>query len=214
MASKYMPINISLEDCRVLVVGGGDVALRKIDNLLNYNSDITVVSPEVTDKIDYYATSGKIKLEKRKYNASEATNYSLVISACDDRAVNEQVFKECKSAGVLVNVVDNPGLCTFIFPAVVKREHLAVSVSTDGKAPFLAGHLRGILDDIFPKHWGKISTHAHTFRKKVQARYKDDPQMRLQCFERFLSADWKTIIKMKTPEEIESELDSMLVTDD
>ncbi|MFH1892161.1 MAG: bifunctional precorrin-2 dehydrogenase/sirohydrochlorin ferrochelatase [Candidatus Zixiibacteriota bacterium] len=214
MTSKYLPINVSLEDCRVLVVGGGGIALRKIDNLLDYNSDITVVAPEVTDKIDYYATSGRVKLEKRNYSPSEAADYGLVISACDDRAVNEQVFEDCKFAGVLVNVVDNPALCTFIFPAVVKREHLAVSVSTDGKAPFLAGHLRGILDDIFPKHWGKISTYAHTFRKKVQARYKDDAQKRLECFERFLSADWNAIIKMKSPDEIESELNNMLNDDE
>jgi len=206
-----MPINISLEDCRVLVVGGGGVALRKIDNLLDYNSGITVVALDVTDKIDYYATSGKLTLEKRSYKPSEAADYGLVISACDDRAVNEQVFNDCKSAGVLVNVVDNPALCTFIFPAVVKRDHLSVSVSTDGRAPFLAGHLRGILDDIFPKHWSKISAFAHAFRKKVQARYKDDAQKKLVCFERFLSADWNAIIKMKSPEEIEAELDSMLV---
>lgn len=214
MSSKYMPINVSLEDCRVLVVGGGGVALRKIDNLLDYNSDITVVAPEVTDKIGYYAESNRIKLEKRNYKPPEASEYGLVISACDDRAVNEQVFEDCKSAGVLVNVVDNPKLCTFIFPAVVKREHLAVSVSTDGKAPFLAGHLRGILDDIFPKHWGRISKYAHTFRNKVQDRYKDDAQKKLECFERFLAADWLTIIKMKSPEEIENKLEEMLTADE
>jgi siroheme synthase-like protein len=211
MISKYMPVNVSLQDCPVLVVGGGAVALRKIDNLLNYESDITVVAPEVTDKIEYYVSSGRVKLERRNYQQSEASNYGVVISACDDRAVNEQVYEDCKQAGVLVNVVDNPSLCTFIFPAVVRRDHLSVAISTDGKAPFLSGHLRIILEDIFPKHWGKISQHAHAFRKKVQAYHKDDEHKKVECFERFLAADWQSIIKMKKPEEIEAELDRMLI---
>jgi len=210
MASKYYPVCVSLEGRRILIVGGGNVALRKIENLMDYESDITVVSPEVHDKIEYFAERNVVKLEKREYESPEAKNYGLVISASDSIEVNQKVYDDCEEANILVNVVDNPPLCTFIVPAVVKRNHLTVSVSTDGKAPFLAGYLRLILEDIFPKHWSKIVGYAHSLREKANTKYRGQSKKRSECFTNFLSADWKTLIKEKSEQEIEEELEKML----
>ncbi|MDD5427351.1 MAG: NAD(P)-dependent oxidoreductase, partial [candidate division Zixibacteria bacterium] len=88
MPNKYLPVNISLKDRTCLVVGGGKVALRKIENLLDYEADLTVVAPEVDKRIEFYAEKGKLKLEKRKYQSPEGATYGLVISASDDNAVN------------------------------------------------------------------------------------------------------------------------------
>jgi siroheme synthase-like protein len=210
MGSKYIPVCVSLKGSRVLVVGGGNVALRKIDHLLDYDTEVTVIAPEVVDKIRYYADSGKLTLESREYRSPEASQYRIVISACDDKSVNEAVFGDCVNSGTLVNIVDNPELCSFIFPAVVKRDHLTISVSTDGRAPFLSSYLRILLEDIFPTHWNKIARYAHVFRKMVQDRHDHDSEAKAACFERFLAADWKTIIKSKSKEEIERELEEML----
>jgi len=210
MANKYMPINISLENRRCLVVGGGGVALRKIETLLEYESDITVIAPEPDDKIEYFARKGELKLEKREYKSPEASDYGMIISASDKKDVNIQVSKDCRDAGALVNVVDNPSLCDFIFPAVVKRDILSVAVSTDGQAPFLAGQLRLILEDIFPKRWKKIAAYASKFRKKAIARWRGQPEKKAQCYNRFVEVDWQTTLKQKSEEEIEALLDDLV----
>ncbi len=210
MALKYMPINVNLKDARVLVVGGGTIALRKVDNLLEYECEVTVVAPKVVDKIQYYGDKNRIKLENREYIHGEASKYRIVISATDDEHVNEAVRKDCEDAGVLVNVVDNPRLCTFTVPAVVRRGPLSITVSTDGKAPFLAGGLRVILDEFFGSHWEKIADAAALFRKKVYARYEGDTEQQGRCFERFLGQDWKEILKHKSQEQINQELDRLL----
>jgi siroheme synthase-like protein len=210
MVSKFMPVNVSIDGVRALVVGGGAVALRKIDNLLDYSCDLTVVAPEVDEKIAYYAESGKITWEKRTYKPAEASSYGLVVSAVDDELVNSQVSEDCKAAGVLVNVVDNPKLCSFTFPALIRRESLSIAISTDGKAPFLAAYLRLFLEDLFPKLWARIAKLAGKFRRMVVEKYGDDKAKKEACFSRFLSADWKTIIKKKNDEELIEELEGLL----
>jgi uroporphyrin-III C-methyltransferase/precorrin-2 dehydrogenase/sirohydrochlorin ferrochelatase len=213
MVNKYLPINISLESRRCLVVGGGDVALRKVETLLEYASDITVVSPKPNEKVEFFAGKNRIVLEKREYKIGEASEYGLVISASNNKDVNIQVSEDCKNSGVPVNVVDNPALCDFIFPAVVKRDALSVAVSTDGQAPFLAGQLRMILEDIFPERWKKIAGYAGIYRKKVMTRWRGQPEMKARCFDRFVRIDWQTVLKEKSNEEIETLLDNMVEED-
>jgi len=202
MAYKYLPINLSIRNRRVLVVGGGNVALRKVDTLLDYDADITVVAPEPISKIDYYASKDRLALHRRPYQSPEAGDYDLVISASDDPAVNHEVYDDCNSAGVLVNIVDNPPLCTFTFPATVRRDCLSLAISTDGKAPFLAAHLRLILEEFFPQHWNKIARLAAEYRKMVQTRWGDDHDRRMAALERFLSADWKELVNEKDEREL------------
>jgi siroheme synthase-like protein len=210
MPATYMPISIFMDEVNALVVGGGNVALRKVDNLLDYKCKVTVVAPEVHEKIAYYGNSGRIRLEQREYRTMEASGYGLVIAASDDTGLNKQIHEDCKSSGVLVNVVDIPKQCSFVFPAVVRRDRLTISVSTDGKAPFLAAYLKTFLDDLFPKHWEKIVQYAAKFRKLVIRAYKDDAEAKHASYSRFLGADWMNIIKKKDPAEIEETLQIML----
>ncbi len=210
MAYKYLPINLSIRNRRVLVVGGGTVALRKVDTLLDYDAEITVVAPEPNDKIDYYASKNKIMLHRRPYQSPEAGDYGLVISASDDPAVNREVYDDCDNAGVLVNIVDNPPLCTFTFPATVRRDCLSLAISTDGKAPFLAAHLRLILEEFFPQHWTKIARLASEYRRMVQTRWGDDHDRRMAALERFLSADWKELVKEKDERELMDVLERLV----
>ncbi len=213
MKKKYLPINISLQERPCLVVGGGHVALRKIDNLIDYKADITVIAPEVDDKIKYYQERGFLKIDERKYNKGDASKYALAIAASDDETVNKQVYEDCHKIGIPVNVVDNPPLCDFIFPATIRRNNLAVSVSTDGTAPFLARHLKVILDTIFPQHWEKISDLATDFREELKRRYPGNKIRQDECIDNFLNANWKEIIKDNNDEQIKALLDGMLKTD-
>ncbi len=210
MANQFLPICMSLKTRHCLVVGGGRVALRKIDTLLNYETDITVVAPEADEKIEYYASKKLLKLIKRKYQSPEASEYGLVISASDNMDVNRQVSEDCKKAGVPVNVVDKPSLCDFIFPAVIRRDCLTVAVASDGKAPFLSGHVRLILENIFPENWSKVARLAAAFRQKVQSRLKGDREKKTAAYGKFLEADWKAALKEKHGDEIEKMLDEMI----
>lgn len=210
MANKYLPIGISLTGRNCLVVGGGKVALRKIDTLLDYDTKITVVAPEPDEKIRYYAESNKLELKQREYRSAEAADYGLVVSASSDHAVNKQVHKDATGARVPVNVVDNPALCDFVFPAVTRRNCLTVAVSTDGKAPFLAGYLRLVLDDIFPERWNRIARYAAVYRKMLQEQGPKVREDKMRCLNHFLGADWKEILKEKSEDQIKEQMSDWL----
>ncbi len=206
MANTYMPITLTMKKRSTLVVGGGTVALRKIDTLLDYDTTITVIAPAVHEKLEYYAKSGRITLETRDYHSPEAAAFGLVIAATDNKELNRQISADCRGAGVLVNVVDDPAYCDFIFPAVVRRDCLTAAVATDGQAPFIAGHLRLILENVFPEHWTQLMRYATTFRKQVQERWGSDSEKKQGCYSRFLEADWKTMLKEKDKDAIEWKL--------
>jgi siroheme synthase-like protein len=210
MRHKFMPISVSLKDRPCLVVGGGLVALRKVESLLEYDTAITVVAPEAHEKLEYHAKRGQIALERREYQSPEASRYGLVISATDDAALNKRVHEDAGRAGALVNVVDDPPHCDFIFPAVLRRDCLTAAISTDGKAPFISGHLRLVLEDVFPQHWGRLMRLAASFRSRVRDRWPDDPRKKNACYAEFLEADWKRILKESSEDEIEEELTRML----
>lgn len=210
MANTYMPITLKMKNRATLVVGGGPVALRKVDTLLDYDTSITVIAPEAHEKLEYYAKGGHITLEKRPYRPPEAASFDLVIAATDDTELNRQITADCRGAGVLVNVVDDPAYCDFIFPAVVRRDCLTAAIATDGKAPFVAGHLRIILGNIFPEHWTQLMRYATAFRKQVQERWGDDSEKKQNCYTSFLEADWKTMLKEKDKDAIEWKLAAMV----
>jgi siroheme synthase-like protein len=207
--NKYMPVNLFLQNRHWLIVGGGEVALRKIETLLDYDCLLTVIAPEVSEKINYYNQKKKLSLEQRDYASPESSLYDFVIAAANEE-VNLQVYKDCKKARVLVNVVDNPALCDYIFPAMLKRGILNVAISTDGEAPFLAGHLKLVLENVFPEHWSRLSQMAADFRKKVRHRWGDDKSMKSECYQKFLIIDWKDFLARMSDSEIEAELDRLI----
>ena len=209
MKHKYMPISVSLKDRSCLIVGGGPVALRKVEILLEYDTAITVIAPEVQDKLEYHAERGRITLEKREYRPSEAGSYGVVICATDDAELNRRVHEDARETGAQVNVADDPQHCDFIFPAVLRRDCLTTAISTDGKAPFVSGHLRLVLENVFPKHWTRLMKLATSFRRKVRDRWGDDPEKNA-CYKEFLEADWKTLLEESTAEQIEEELTRIL----
>lgn len=194
MEPKYMPISISMSGRRCLVVGGGEVALRKVENLLQYEADVTVVAPRVHSELEQHSRQGEIALERREYRSPEAGAFGMVIAATDDGGLNQRVYDDATARGVLVNVVDDTPRCDFIVPAVLRRDCLTVAITTDGKAPFMSGHLRLILDEVFPPHWEDLMKLAGAFRARVRERWPDDAGKRSRCYAGFLEADWKEMM--------------------
>jgi siroheme synthase-like protein len=210
MGHRFLPISVSLKDRPCLVVGGGPVALRKVESLLEYDTEITVVAPDVHEKLEYHAKRQRIILHRREYRSPEAAAYGLVISASDDVSLNERVYRDTRGRGVLINVADDPAHCDFIFPAVLRRDCLTAAISTDGKAPFVSAHLRLVLDNIFPGHWERLMKLAASFRRRVRDEWTGDPERRSACYTEFLEADWKRMLKELSDGQIEEELARML----
>lgn len=206
MKPKYMPVSVAMSGRKCLVVGGGPVALRKVENLLDYDAVITVVAPRVLDELRYHHERGRITLEEREYRSPEAGDYGMVFSATDDHDLNQRVHDDAAARGVLVNAADDPPRCDFIVPAVLRRDCLSVAVTTEGRAPFMAGHLRLVLDEVFPEHWERLMRLAADFRVRVRERWPKDDGKRSLCFARFLEADWKTMMAELDDGGVEEEL--------
>jgi siroheme synthase-like protein len=134
------PVVLRLAGRRVLVVGGGPVAARKVQGLLAAGARVTVVAAEVSPEMA--ALAPDLTLDRRAYRAGEAGEYRLVVTATDDATVQQQVYDDAEAAGVWVNAADDPARCSFTLPAIVRDGPVAVAVSTQGASPALASGLR------------------------------------------------------------------------
>ena len=128
----YFPLFVELAGRRVLVVGGGRVALRKVEKLLPYEPEVVVVAPEIRPELENLQG---VTLVRRSFFPDLLSGAALVIAAAGDTGVNHEVSALCREQGIPVNVVDDPAACTFFFPALVKRGPLSVGISTGGAAP-------------------------------------------------------------------------------
>ncbi|MCP4572621.1 MAG: uroporphyrinogen-III C-methyltransferase [bacterium] len=163
------PIMYNVTDRPCLVVGGGGVALRKLEALLANGARVTLVTPEPIDALEDLGSDGTITLERRVYRAGEVTDYCLAIAATDDREVNRQVYEEANAAGIPVNVVDDPPLCSFHLPARVQRGKLQIAIASEGEAPFAVRRLRRLLEHRFGHPWAEWMEAAGRFRDTVRA---------------------------------------------
>jgi len=193
-SAGYFPLNLQLEGRACLVVGGGSVALRKVQNLLDFGGTVKVVAPDFCPEIEILGEQGRVELVRRAYAPGEAARHDLVIAAVDDRAVNQCVFDDCRAASVLVNVVDDPARCDFILSGTVRRGPLVVSVGTQGTAPFFARWVRQQLEAMLPAHWEDVALLAEDFRKRVQSDRTLTFEKKKELFQRFTATDWKGLI--------------------
>lgn len=194
--SNFYPILINLQKFPCLVVGGGQVALRKIQSLLAYNVKITVLSPSISKQLKALIKKNKIKVIPKYYSKEYIKNYKVIFSATNKREINEQVFKDCKAENKLLNVVDVPKLCDFILPAVVRRGDLTISVSSQGRAPFFAKEVKNKIDHIFPSYYEDIIDLAGDFRSIIMNNKKfDSPRIKEKAFEKFFMIDWKKVLR-------------------
>ncbi|WP_041757642.1 siroheme synthase CysG [Psychrobacter arcticus] len=164
------PLFFKLEDRKVLIVGGGDVALRKADLLSRAGACITVLAPSINHEIQALLSSSKHELIYEHYNKTYMTNSRVIIAATDDERLNHQIHADATALNIPVNVVDTPHLCDFIFPAIVDRNPIVIGISSNGKAPVLARLLRARLETLIPQGYGKLAKLAGEFRGDVKAK--------------------------------------------
>ena len=161
------PIVVRLDGRAVVVIGGGQIALRKASGMARAGARVTVVSPEF---VAGFESIDGITLTRRRYRSSDLTGAWLAVAATNDPSVQQQVFDDGERAGVFVNAVDDPDRCSFILPAVERRGPVIVAVSTQGRSPALAGQLRDRLAAALPADVERITDQVWQRRRDIQAR--------------------------------------------
>jgi uroporphyrin-III C-methyltransferase/precorrin-2 dehydrogenase/sirohydrochlorin ferrochelatase len=175
----YFPIFLNLKQQPCLVVGAGEVALRKITLLIRSGAHITVIAAEVSDAVAAMESSHSLKIIKKSFAAEDLQNYRLVISATNHEETNQLVAKTANERNIPVNVVDNPKLCSFIFPAIIDRSPIVAAVSSGGAAPVLARLLRAKIESMIPAGFGRLAYLAETFRNSVKEKITVPAQRRI-----------------------------------
>lgn len=171
--SKY-PIYLELSGRRVVVIGAGAVALRKAQTLLAAGARLVIVAQHIDDMLTTLCQDTNAELIKSRYSKDYLAGAVLAIAATNNHQLNKRIYKDCQELEILCNVVDEPELCDFFVPAIVKRGDLQIAVGTEGNCPAYAGHLRKKLERSFTDKHGEFLAELETLRKCI---IKDVPDL-------------------------------------
>lgn len=188
------PISLNLEGQTCLVVGGGEVALRKVHGLLECGAVVRVVSPEVRPEILSLQAEGLVELQVRAFKKEDVEGCALVFAATNDAQINKEVYEACRDRRILVNVVDDPEHCLFIVPSTLRRGHLTISVCTEGCSPLLARRIRLQLEELFGAEYGMYVELLGMARSLVKELVKEEGRRR-KIFEAIADIDVLGMIK-------------------
>ncbi|GAK20157.1 LOW QUALITY PROTEIN: siroheme synthase [Vibrio sp. JCM 19052] len=166
---RYFPLFLDLVNKPVLVVGGGEVASRKVEALLKAGADITIVSPSLVDFLDKLAQEQQVHWIQRFYSSDLVTNsFIQVWATTDNPELNHQVYKDAKELGILVNVVDDKPYCDFITPSMINRGRIQIAISSGGASPVLIRNIREKLEAILPQNMGLMAEFANSKRNSIK----------------------------------------------
>ncbi len=178
----YLPIFLDLKGKPCALIGGGEVAARKVNLLLKAGARVTVYAPELGPTLAGMVREGKIAHLKAVFEPALLDDCVLAIAATDDKAVNRQVHEAATARRIPVNVVDQPALCTFILPSIIDRSPVVAAVSTSGTSPVLARLIRARLETLIPAAYGRLGQLVAEFRDAVKKRFQH-PEARRRFWE-------------------------------
>lgn len=174
----YLPLCFDLRERPVLLVGGGEIGLRKARLLVRAGARLLLVARQVHPELQQLLEAHGDQLLGTDYHQEQLQQVVLVVAATDDGALHQQIHADCQAARIPVNVVDSPQLCSFIFPAIVDRSPVVIGISSGGKAPVLARILRGKLETLIPTRYSELGQLAGRFRERVKQRFSSIGQRR------------------------------------
>lgn len=170
---QYLPIFLNIKNRRCLVVGGGEIASRKVNYLRKAGGQVCVVSPEICTALESLHDKGEIDYKAEEFSADDLNNASVVIAATNDETVNREVSELAQARSIPVNVVDNPDLCSFIVPSTVDRDPVQLAISTGGASPVLARMLRSKLETMLPSAYGSLASLTEEYRGRAKEAFPD-----------------------------------------
>ena len=176
---QYLPLFLNLQQQRCLVVGGGEVAARKLELLIKAGVDITVVAISLCQRVEELKSQYPLTIKLNAFSPDDLANAQLVVAATDNRELNAEIAANAKAIGLWVNVVDRPDLGNFIFPAIIDRSPLIAAVASGGASPVLTRLLRGKIESVIPSAFGKLADLADQFRPMVKEHIQNPAQRRI-----------------------------------
>ncbi len=199
------PVNLILDDKPVIVLGGGHVALRKIEGLLEAKAKVTVVSPEIVEGIKKLVENKEIAWIKKCYEKSDLKGFELIVCAVGNEEVNKIVYADAHELRILINVVDRFELCDFALPAKIRRGNLLVTFSTNGKSPALSRYLRQTMEKEFDDTYAIWLDRLNVLRGEAIAALPtaDDREI---FWRSALSDDVMALVKQKKYDEAEESI--------
>ena len=196
--TDYFAAFLDLRGRRCLVVGGGAVGERKVQDLLRSGADVTVVSPRLTPDLAALARVGLITHRPRPFRRADVRGARLVIAATGAPSVDAAVAAEARRRRALVNVVDRPAECDVILPSVLRRGPLQIAVSTGGRSPALAREIRRRLERVIGPEYAALVERVGAARDRARARAAD-PRARLAAGERVVASALAAVGRARAP---------------
>ena len=163
----YFPAFIQLDHKEIILIGGGAIAQEKLEKLLDFTCKITLLAKEFSPEILKLIKQHNLNYIQKEYKEGDIKSYGVVIVAVDDIEVQKQIHKESRNYNCLLNVVDLPELCDFIFPSYIKNGDLTIAVSTSGASPAMAKQLRLFIQSILPKDINSFLQEMREYRKTL-----------------------------------------------
>jgi len=173
---SLFPIFLKLEGRRCLVVGAGEIGAQKIAGLLEADADVTVIDPSPSQAVRELDWARRITLRAREFQASDLDSAYLVIAATSNADVNQRIYEQARTRGILANVVDVPPQCDFYYPAVARRGSLIVAVSSQGESPHLAQRVRDEIDALLPEELGEAVGQIGDQRRRILRAHEPGPE--------------------------------------
>jgi len=170
---EYFPITVRLQEQQCLIVGGGEVAYRKLQSLLKADAKVSLVALEFSEQVIELAEQYNLTLYQREFGEDLIDDAYLIVAATDNKQLNSQVSEAARERRIWVNVVDDLELSTFIMPAIIDRSPLLVAVSTGGVSPVLARKIREKIEWLLPKNLGGLLAKLKQYRPSLKKKYKD-----------------------------------------
>ena len=203
----YYPIFLELKGRPCLIVGGGQVAARKVEGLFAAGARVTVVSPSLDPELAKLKAERRIVHVDRLYQRVDLKAYAVVIAATDDAAANERVAADARQAGVPVNVVDEPALCDFIVPSVVRRGDVVLAISTGGLSPALARWLRQELESYLSEDFERLAQLLAEVRSELR---ESGVSVAAEAWQKAIDSDLRDLVAAGRHDEARTRLLSAL----
>ena len=194
--SRFYPVLVDLQGKKALVVGGGKVAQRKIETLLEHGATVQVVAKELTASLEELRRAGRIEFLGEEFSETFVDGVFVVFAATDDAALNRRVSRTAQQRSLLVNAVDQPADCNFIVPSVLSRGDLVIAVSTSGKSPAFARKVRVELEQSFGEEYGLFLNLMGNLRKEI-LRLGLSQEENKSTFEDLVTSDLLSAIREK-----------------
>jgi len=163
----YFPAFIQLQDKQILLVGGGNIALEKLEKLLDFTKDIKIIALEINNTMQSLIKKHDLSAEVRAYKTGDIADFCIIIIAVDNISVQAAIFEESKNYKCLCNSVDSVEYCDFIFPSYIKEDDLTIAISTSGASPAFAKHFKRYLARLIPSNISSFLNEMKLLRKSI-----------------------------------------------